>query len=77
MHTSTFDIPKSRTKLQGVEHTRKRQMFVPFQKKGKIQNDTTLLGRIVCLCKYKQTCETNYYTMIFFSLSVLGEIIVG
>ena len=77
MHTSAFDIPKYQKRMRGVEDTQKKQMFVPIQKKGKVQNDTALLGQIVCLCKYKQTYETNYYTMIFFSLSVLGEIVVG
>ena len=32
MHTSVFYIPKSQTKLRGVEHTRRRQMFVPICK---------------------------------------------
>ena len=32
MHTSAFDIPKSQTQLRGVEHTQKRQMFVPICK---------------------------------------------
>ena len=63
MHTSAFDIPKYQIKLRGVEHTRKKQMFVQFKKNDKVQKDTTLLRQIVCLCKQKikEICETNYY----------------
>ena len=78
MHNSAYDIPKSQTKLQGVEHTQNRQMFIPIYE-SKVQKDTTLLGWMVCLSKQKikEICETNYYRneMSGWYLITLKEIV--
>ena len=64
MHTSAFDIPKSQTKLRGVEHTRRRQMFVPICKpknKLKLLVEGIQPVRTDCVLVLQENCETNYY----------------
>ena len=64
MHNIAFDIPKSQTKLRGVEHTQRRKMFVPICKakyKLKLLAEGIQPVRTDCVLVLQENCETNYY----------------